>query len=257
MEETITVTTTLPANVKLEEVTTFKLNGELYAILTESVKNVDYIANADEVETPSLHKSESGSYRVIRLNQSKRNDDACLQIDDGVDRIALFVDRMEPPGQLPVLDSSIRNAHIGGVVRLLDRRLAILLSPDEIDDLLPSAFELPSSVALRLLVLGAVPLVSQLSSHEYQVSYAEGELDSVAAFQEQRPKAIVVEVHELATYDRLLTKAKVMDVPVIVPRSGNQELKIESPYSEFKIVNTLTELEAQLQGLAGTNDDQP
>ena len=255
MEETITVTTTLPANVKLEEVTTFKLNGELYAILTESVKNVDYTANADEVETPSSPTSEPGSYRVISLNQSKRNDDACLQIDDGINRIAMFVDQMEPPGQLPVLDSFIKNAHIGGGVRLLDRRLAILLSPGEFDELLPSAFIPSPSATSRLLVLGAVPLVSQLSLHEYQVSYVEGELDAVAAFQEQRPKAIMVAQHEIATYDRLLTTDKVMNVAVIVFKSGNQELEIESPYSEFKTVNTLTELEAQLQGLVGKNDD--
>ena len=252
--ETITVTTTLPADVKLEEVTTFTLNGALYAILTESVKNADYTARADEVETHSSFEKEHGSYRVIKRNQSNSNEEVCLKIDDGANGFELFIDRMEPPGQLPVLDSSITNTHVGGGVRLLDRRLAVLLSPDELDDPLPSDFEAKSITTPRLLVLGAVPLISQLSPHDYQVSYAEGELDAIAAFQEQRPNAIVVEQQTRRTYNRLLATAEGMNIPVIVRDAEKRDFEFNSSYSEFKTIKTLTELEDQLQDRALKND---
>ncbi|MCY4130468.1 MAG: hypothetical protein OXG15_14635 [Gammaproteobacteria bacterium] len=256
MGATISVSTTLPANVKLEEVTTFTLNGAPYAILTESVKNIDYTVRAHDLESQSSQNIEHGSYRVIRLDQSNGKEEVCLQIDDGRNRIALFIDRIEPPGQLSVLDASVTSTHIGGSVRLLDRRLVVLISPDELDDPLSSILEPPSSASPLLLVLGTATFVSQLSPHDYQVSYAEGELDATAAFQEQRPKAIVVDQRELAKYDRLLTTATAMSVPVIVRDSGNQDVKSDRSFSEFNTVKSLTELEAQLQGFATEKGDE-
>lgn len=256
MGDTITVTTTLPANVRLEEVTTFKLHGALYAILTESVKNVDYTARVDEIDSRSSFNTEDDSYRVISRNQSKSKEEVCLHIDDGVKRIALYVDQMEPPGQFPVLHSSLTNAHIGGGVRLFDRRLVVLLSPDELDDPSLSDFEPPSSTAPRLLVLGTVPLISLLSVPDYQVSYAKGELDATAAFQEQRPSAILVEQQKLAAYRRLLADAKGLNVHILVQDALKQALESNSSHSEFQTIKTLSELEAQLQGLAAEKGDE-
>ena len=248
-EETHRLTTVLPANVSLEEVAVFKLNGALYALLTESVTEVIYPSKTARTEVSSTLETELGSYRVSTLNTTSGNHEACLLIDDGENRLALFVDRIETPGQLPIFDSFSVNNYVGGGMRLLDRRLVVLLSIDDLDDALTSTLSPRKSATYRLLVLGEVPLASQLSKRIYQTSIAAGELNATAAFQEQHPHAILVEQNDLPVYGNLLTHANRLNIPVIVQRSGSFDIEIQGSRDEFKSIINLTELEALLQTL--------
>lgn len=247
--ETTRVSVSLPADVKTEQVTVFKQDDALYAISTDAINDVDYAINIADVSFQSSLENEYGSFRVVRLNHTNEDYEACLFIDDGGDRVALFVDQLEPPGQLTVLDPLTPKTHLGGGVRLLDRRLVVLLSPVDLDDVRQSSRDPLLSTTCRVLVLGRVPLATQLHRDAYRVSYAEGELDATAAMQEQLPHAILVHEHELTVYGRLLEKANRSNVPVMVKKSENQKEAADRSNTEFKTVTTLTELENQLQKL--------
>ena len=254
--ESTLVSVTLPANVKSEQVTVFKKDGALYAISTDAITDIDYATNDEEVSFGSSLKNEYGSFRVVKLNQAHGNHEACLFIDDGGVRVALFVDQIEPPGQFLVLDSLASNNHYGGGVRLVDRRFVVLLSAIDLDDVRQLSLNPQPSTNRRLLVLGRVSLASRVSRKTYRVSYASGELDATAEMQEQLPHAVLVEQHELAAYGHLLTRAKRLGIPVIVQKSANQEAATDGLSTEFKTIRTSLDLESQLQKL-DVQQDKP
>lgn len=247
--ETTLVSVTLPSDVKSEQVTVFRKDGALYAISTDAIIDVDYATNYEEVSFGSSLENEFGSFRVVKLNHTEGTHEACLLINDGGVRVALFVDHMEPPGQFIVRDSLTSNTHYGGGVRLEDRRFVVLLSAIDLDDARELSLDSQPSTNRRLLVLGRVPHASRLSRKTYRVSHAAGELDATAEMQEQLPHAVLVEQHELNAYGHLLTKAKRLGIPVIVQKSANQEAAADSLNSNFETVTTLTDLETRLQKL--------
>ncbi len=255
MDETHIVTITLPANVRLEETTVFQLNGALYAVLTESVAEVNYLSKTDGAAVLSSLESEYGPYRVSNLSERNENHEACLLIDNGEDRVALFVDRIEPPAQIRVFDPLSSNAYIGGSICLLDRRIVILLSSDDLDDALSPSPDLQIAPTFRLLALSATPVISQLSRRVYEVLIAEGELDATRSIQEHRPQAILVQQRDVSTYGNLLSLANRWEIPVIVQCSGQLDIEIEGWRDQFKMIATSTELEAVLQTL--TSDAHP
>lgn len=253
-DETACVTTTLPANVNLEDVTVFKLNGEKYALLTESVAEIIYSTSTDNNENRPSRTNDFESYRVSRLSNSNGNNGACLLTNNNGNQIALFIDQLEPSGQLPILEPLGANTYVGGAVCLLDRRLVVLLSHDDLDDAettMPISRESPR---FRLLMLGTLSIASRLNRHVWKLSPSEGELDATAKFQEQHPHAILVEQHDLATYRNLLAHVNRLNVRVIVHCSEPRDIEVESWLDEFNLVSTLTELEALLEAIAVVND---
>ena len=252
-DESYRVTTSVPPNIQMEEATVFKLNGARYAVLNESIAEVIYSSKTDTAEARSSIDSEHTSYRVSNLNKTNGNHEACLLIHDGGNRNALFVDQLEPSGQLPVFDPLSENSYIGGGVRLLDGRLVILLSSLDLDDSLTSTSRSRIGVTTRILVLGSVPLSSQLPRRVYEVSIADGELNATAAIQEQRPHAILVEQNELSAYGNVLSQASQLSIRVIVQQSGFEDIEIEGWRDDFKSISSLTELEVLLKTLAANH----
>ena len=248
------VTTTLSANVQLEEVTVFKLNGANYALLTESIAEVVYFTSNDRSQVRPSFKNEHEPYRISSLNKSDRDHEACLLTYGSESQIALFVDQIEPSGQLPILEPLSAITYVGGSVSLLDRRLVILLSPEDLDESVDSTFNPRISLTFRLLVLGSFSLASQLSRHAYEPSIADGELDATAKFQEQRPHLILVEQRNLPTYRNLLTRVSELSIPVIVHISGLLDVEVEGWHDGFKLISSVTELETLIQTLAVVDD---
>ncbi len=256
--ESTEMSVTLPANFRLEQVVVFKQGEALYAVWTDVVADIEYATTNEDTPFRSFIENDQGSFRVVNSNQMRGKHDACVFINDGGFRVALFVDQIETPGQVAVLDSLSPVTYLGGGVRLLDRRLVVLLSAVELDDGSPLSLNSQMSTTRRLLVLGFVPLAKGLSRNTYHISHAAGEMDATATFQEQRPYAILVEQHELATYRHLLITAKRLDVPVVVQSSTNRDHVSDSSDTQFQSVRTLTELEAQLNSVSGNqNKPQP
>ena len=254
-KETNRVSLTLPADARSEQVTVFKHDSALFAVWTDTITDIDYsITNENDAFLSSL-ENEHGSFRVVNLNHTDGNHEACLFIDEGGDRVALFVDQLEPPGQLTVLDPLTPKTHVGGGVRLLDRRFVVLLSALDLDDVHQPSLDSQPNTICRLLVLGRVPLASSLSRNTYRVSYAESELDATAAIQEQLPQAVLVEQHELDTYRGLLTRATHLDVPVIVQKLPRREAEVDNLNAEFESITRLTELEVLLRSRSKKEGD--
>ena len=249
--ETTEMSITLPANFRLEQVVVFKQDGALYAVWTDIVADIEYATFNEDISFRSFIENDQGSFRVVNSNQMRGEHEACLFINDGGFRVALFVDQIETPGQLAVLDSLSPETHLGGGVRLLDRRFVVLLSAVELNDGSPPSLNSQVGTTRRLLVLGSAPLAKGLSRNTYHISHAAGELEATATFQEQRPYAILVEQNELPAYRRLLSTAKRLDVPVVVQISPNRDDVSDISNTEFRSVRTLTELEAQLNSVSG------
>lgn len=248
------LTITLPAHATLAQVTVFKLSGALYAILTGSVAQIDYESRTDNVSKHMSVDRYHRPYKLSPLNRVNANHEACLLIDEEENRRALFVDQIEPSGQLAVLDASLTSTYIGGSVRLQDRRLVVLLWPEDLDDPLLSPPDFQQSTQLRLLVLGGVAPAMQLSQRSFQVSLVDGEMDAMTSLQEQRPHAILATQKELANYGNLTLEANRRNVPVIVRKSDDLAFEPESSHMEFKTITTSAELETLLHEIAAQDE---
>ena len=248
-EESTQLLVTLPADARSEQVTVFKLAGSLYAVPTDAITDIDYEVTQSDVSFESFLKTDQGSFRVASIYKSSSEQEACLLIDEGGVRVALWVDQIEPPGQLIVLDRFTPQTHFGGGVRLHDRRLVVLLSAADLEGISKSTPKPQPSTSPRLLVLGHVPLAQSLSEDFSQFSYATDRMNAIAAFQERRPHAILTTQSEITTYAHLITTAKRLDVPVIVQRSANHDEIDEELAAEFITIATLTDLATAVQNL--------
>ncbi len=256
-DKTIRVRTELPAKVRLESVTVFQIDGAKYAILTNSINDIDYTRSVNDTTFKQSIESGSRILHVKGLGPSKTNHEACLLIKDDDGSGALFVDQIESPGQLVVGDTFDVTIHVGGSVRLLDRRLVVLLSLDDLDESRPPSGGAEPDAMLRLLALGDATFASQVSRHVSQVSFADGDLVAMAALQEQKPHAIYLEYRDLSTYTNVLSRAQQLHVHLIVRTCGELSATVDHRDLEYESITTLTELESKLLSLTTDEDKKP
>ncbi len=256
-EKTIRVCAALPANVRLESVTVFQIDGATYAILTNSVNDIDYSRTADDATFKQTTESSSKTFHVKGLDPSRTSHEVSLLVQDGEGSGALFVDQIESPGQLVVGDTFDATIHVGGSVSLLDRRLVVLISRDDLDESRAPSRNAEPVAMLRLLALGDVTFASQVNRLVSQVSFADGDMVAMAALQEQRPHAIFIDDRDLAMYANVLSRAQLLHVPLIVRTSRELSATVDHLGFEYVSITTLTELESKLLSLTTDEDTKP
>jgi len=256
-DKTIRVCAELAANVRLESVTVFQIDGATYAILTNSINDIDYTRSVNDTTFKQTTESTGKTLHLKGLGPSKTNCEVSLLIEDDDGSGALFVDQIESPGQLVVGDTFDATIHVGGSVRLLDRRLVVLISGDDLAESRQPSRSAEPDAMLRLLALGDVIFASQVNRHVSQVSFADGDMVAMSTLQEQRPHAIYLEHRDLSTYTDVLSSAQQLHVPLIVRTCGELSATVDDRGLEYESIKTLTELESKLLSLTTDEDKKP
>ena len=239
----------IASNARLENVTVFSVDGELYGILTEGIAVIKPVPkfNAESVEPTVEH--DGHAFRVVTIGSSTRRDGPCILLNETQNHVALMMDDLEPQGQVIRFDDDDAKSLLGGSTQLLDGRIVVIVSSRD-------EYELERYVALstvtllqRLLVLGEPIFAKSLNKRHVQVVSVSSEFAAMREIQEHQPHAILMEMRQVAEYAKLLSFASAKRIAVLTHASAEETALAMPINSQVKVMKTPSELNAALQAL--------
>ncbi len=244
--EVMYITTLLPSNGSVEQVTVFRIGADLYAIASDAVERIDLLPKSNDA-TIQPHGS---NYRIKRMDGITHDANMCLFLGDTHQTTPLLVDSIEPDGQLVVFNHPHAFSHLGGSLRLLDGRLVVLISSDDLCANAPRAIGRARKSKLRIMALGNCAWESQLDGSQCSITVSDRELMASTLLQERKPHAVVFRATDRVRFHRFLDKAQLADVPALMLTTESDGFSYDSSYTNFKLVTSVSELEHELHKLA-------
>ena len=240
----------LPRDISLERVTTFKFGEDLYAIRDHDVVNIEFnpAVNSKSFDPVIEFHGNELPIRNSRSKIDKFGKSPCLILRGDRCQYGLFVNALEPAGQ--VLDSDTEEKR--GCCTLFDGRSAILLDASDLESELKPNRVAKSVLADYVLCLdGSVPS-SWMQGLASKVDYAAGARHAKQTIQEHRPVAVVASIETIRSQLDLIRFIATKKITLIAngqslnPASVDQEVHFNHAFT------SRTELRAIAQSLRAT-----